>query len=206
MTKIKICGLTNLEDAREAVALGVDAVGFIFAESPRKVSLEKAQEIISQLPPFVTTVAVLADVSESAVRELLNVVSVNALQFHGSESPQYCEEFRKDKKVIKAFRMRDQSVVDSMADYKVDAFLLDTYDPEKKGGTGRAFNWDLAIKAKELGTPIILSGGLNPENIRTALINVRSYGVDVSSGIESSPGKKDHILMRRFVSAVKRFG
>ncbi len=201
-TKVKVCGITNLEDARLAVSLGIDALGFIFAKSPRRVEPAKAEEIIRALPPMVSIVGVFVDEKEEIVREIASHCRLTMLQFHGSESPEYCKLF--PQRVIKAFRMKDAGSLKGISRYDgyIGAFLLDTYKEGVMGGTGETFDWELALKAKAIG-PIILSGGLTPDTVKDAILKVRPYGVDVGSGVESYPGKKDPGLLRDFVTQVR---
>ncbi len=201
-TKVKICGITNREDADVAVSLGVDALGFIFARSPRKIEPDTAGEIISSLPAMMGFVGVFVDEEEDRVRQIASQCGLNMLQFHGTETPEYCGLFQ--QKIIKAFRIRDDMSLRHIPDYQGHAttFLLDTYKKGMMGGTGETFNWDLAIEAKAFG-PIILAGGLTPNNVKDAILRVRPYGVDVSSGVESRPGKKDHERLRDFVEQVR---
>ncbi len=201
--KIKICGITNVADALTAVESGADALGFVFYQpSPRNVSAKAAADIVRQLPPFVARVGVFVDATEKAVLESVSLCGLDALQFHGDETPEYCRKFS-PLKVYKAFRVQGLESLQSLPLYKTDAWLLDSFVPDKPGGTGAKFNWDLAIEAGKLGRPIILAGGLTPENVAEAVRKVRPYAVDVSGGVESSPGKKDHAKVRRFVVAAK---
>jgi phosphoribosylanthranilate isomerase len=201
-TKIKICGITNLPDARLAVELGADALGFIFyPKSPRYIPVSKAADICNAVPPFVTKVGVFVDELEYEIEKALNECLLNALQFHGEEPPGFCVKF--PAKSIKAIRVRDEDSLRAAAEYDVDALLLDTYTDTERGGTGRTFDWSLAVKAKELGTPIILSGGLTTVNVQEAIRKVRPYAVDISSGVEREPGKKDPEKLRRFIELVK---
>jgi phosphoribosylanthranilate isomerase len=204
MTRIKICGITNKEDALGAVELRVDALGFIFAESPRRVGPEIVCEIAKLLPPFISTVGVFVDEDREKVKEIADLCSLSTLQFHGEESPVYCQGFR--QKIIKSFRVKDESVLKKAVSYKVDAYLLDTYLSGRSGGTGKTFNWEIATKVKRLGVPLILSGGLNPDNIARALREVRPYAVDISSGVESKEGKKDYGKLERLVKVVRKVG
>ncbi len=194
--KIKICGITNLEDASMAVELGADALGFIFAPSPRQIAPQKAREIIRSVPPFVKSVGVFVDHAPAAIREIMQYCGLDLVQLHGDESPAFCDELM--PYVIKALRIRDKSSLQHAPAYhgKVRALLLDTYSKEKAGGTGKTFDWELAIKTKKQGIPVILSGGLTPSNIAAAIHAVRPYAVDVNSGIESYPGKKNALLMK----------
>ncbi len=201
MTRIKICGITNLEDALAAVESGADALGFVFAESPRRISPENAARIIRSLPPFLTCVGIFVDESVETVRKIARECQLNVLQFHGNESPDYCRKFM--IKIIKAFRVGDEHSLKSMHHYQVDAYLLDTYRQGTPGGTGQSFNWDLALRAKEFGPPVILAGGLTPANVVEAIGKVNPYGIDVSTGIEAEPGKKDHRMMKEFIKVVR---
>ncbi len=201
MVRVKICGITNWEDAHLAVELGADAVGFIFAESPRQVIPQKVREITSRLPPFVSRVGVFLNHKENEVEEIVERCGLDVLQFHGQETAAYCRKFK--CKVIKAFQIESISDLEALSLYKVDAFLLDTYHELLPGGTGITFDWDIAVEAKKYG-PIILSGGLNPENVAEAIEKVGPYAVDVSSGVEASPGKKDPEKMRAFFREVNR--
>lgn len=200
MVRIKICGITNWEDACLAVELGADALGFIFAKSPRKVTPDTAKAIISQLPPLVSKVGIFLDHQEEEVKGIAEYCRLDGLQFHGQESPSYCGQF--GQKVIKAFRIRDANDLKALSLYKVDAFLLDTFDESLPGGTGKTFDWNLAVEAKKNGK-IILSGGLNPDNVFSAIKQVQPYAVDVSSGVELAPGKKDPEKLRAFFEAVE---
>ncbi len=201
-TRIKVCGITNLEDARAAVDLGADALGFIFVpDTPRYIEPEAAKRIISDLPPFITTVGVFADALPEVILRTVKTCGLNAVQLHGSETPEYCSEINCPK-LIKALRIKDRSSLSSISDYRVSAYLLDTYVKGKKGGTGETFNWDLAIEAKKYGR-IIIAGGLTPENVAQAIRHVSPYAVDVGSGVESSPGKKDHFRVKAFIENVR---
>jgi phosphoribosylanthranilate isomerase len=188
--KIKICGITRLEDAFLAADFGADALGFIFAPSPRQVVPEIAREIISLLPPFVNSVGVFVDEEQESVREIAAYCKLDLVQLHGNESSGYCKAL--GLKALKVIRVKDEKSIESMASYRgtVQGFLLDTYVKGLPGGTGKTFNWELAKQAKKYG-PGILSGGLNPDNICEAIEKVKPYGVDVNSGVEASPGIKD---------------
>ena len=196
--RLKICGITRLEDALLATSLGAHALGFIFSQkSPRYISPEKAQEIIKKLPPFVQTVGVFVNEKSETIKTIAQNCGLNLIQLHGDESPTFCEHL--DLPCIKAFRIKDEASLKGLVSYKdkVKGFLLDTYEKGQAGGTGKIFNWELAAKAKEYGIPIILAGGLNPDNIRAAIKTVHPYALDVNSGIESAPGKKNKMLMER---------
>jgi phosphoribosylanthranilate isomerase len=203
--KVKICGITNVPDALAAVDAGADALGFNFYEkSPRHISTGAAAEIVRQLPPFIMKVGVFVDAEEDLVLRAIGDCGLSMLQFHGDETPEFCTQF--GLMSMKAFRIRNGESLPALADYLTDAWLLDAFVPDKHGGTGEKFNWDLAIEAKKFGRPIFLAGGLTPENVAEAVRKVQPFAVDVSSGVESAPGKKDHEKIRRFVGAVKNLG
>jgi phosphoribosylanthranilate isomerase len=205
MTRIKICGITNVEDALAAVECGAHALGFVFAPSRRRIEPEAAAAMIRELPPFVTTVAVVVDELLDDLRRKLGIAGCGAVQLHGEEPPNYLAELS-GYRIIKAFRVSDRSDLERLSDYRgADAFLLDSRVMGKGGGTGVAFDWELARAAAQAGKPIILAGGLNPGNVSAALAAARPYAVDVSSGVEAAPGRKDHRLMREFVRAVREF-
>jgi phosphoribosylanthranilate isomerase len=203
MVKVKICGITNPEDATLAVALGVDALGFIFAASPRQVSPENAQRIIDSLPPFVQKVGVFVDGDLRSIQDIKDFCGLDVIQLHGDESPDFCQEFMPE--TIKAFRLKNDSSLQPIRRYqgKVSALLLDTYQEGLKGGTGKPFEWGLAVKARGFGIPVILSGGLGPSNIARAVLTVRPYAIDVNSSIERRPGIKDPVLMKQLMEKVK---
>lgn len=201
MVKIKICGITSLEDALVAIDAGADALGFVFfSQSPRHIFPEQAAAIIRHLPPLVQTIGLFVDESLETVNATADQCGLDLIQLHGNESPGYCDNVR--RRVIKAFRVKNITSLEPIRDYRVSACLLDTWTPAAHGGTGRAFNWEFAACAAQTGR-IILAGGLNPDNIAEAIRQVRPYGVDVSSGVESSPGKKDVSLIQAFISAAK---
>ncbi len=200
--RIKICGMTREADALYAAALGVDALGFVFAESPRRVTPETVQRINRAIPPFVSTVGVFVDAEPALVRQIATACRLDWVQLHGSESPDYCS--RLGLNVLKALRVKDRQSIESLATYAgcVKGFVLDTYVRGQQGGTGKTFDWSLAQEANQFG-PVIVAGGLTPEDVGKAIEVVKPYGVDVSSGVESAPGIKDHDKMRRFVEKVK---
>ncbi len=202
--KVKICGITNLDDATLAVKLGADALGFIFAPSPRKVHPEAARDIIRQIPSFVKSVGVFVDEAPEKIEEIMAFCGIDLVQFHGDESPDLCERFM--PRTIKALRIADESVIKSVAAYKgkVRALLLDTYSEKMAGGTGKGFDWDIAVRIREMGIPIILAGGLGPANIEEAVSRVRPYAVDVNSGVEERPGKKSHRLMEELFERIAK--
>lgn len=203
--RIKICGMTREVDALYAAALGVDALGFIFSESPRKVEPEIVRRIILSLPPFVSAVGVFVDAELDLVKRIATVCSLDWVQLHGKESPTYCTNL--GLRVLKAIRVKDRDSIQTMEHYKgfVDGFVLDTYVKGEKGGTGKTFDWALAQEAKKHG-PVILAGGLTPDDVGDAVKRVTPYGVDVSSGVETAPGIKDHDKMRRFVERIRTYG
>ncbi len=202
MVKIKICGTTNKDDALAAVSFGADAIGFVFyPQSPRSIDPQAAKDIISVLPPFLTTVGIFVDAEKTEIEDICAFTGIDVIQLHGSETPEDCRIY---KKTIKAIRVKDSSDLNDLSNYDaVSAFLLDTYAEDEYGGTGKTFNWDIAVKAKKFGN-IILAGGLTPENIEDAIRIVQPYGVDVSSGVEGSDkGKKDHKKLELFIQRAK---
>lgn len=206
MTKIKICGITNTEDALKAVELGVDALGFIFAPSPRRVEPEQAKEIISDLPSAVIKVGVFVDAPLKEVNQISKDCRLDALQLHGRETQEYCDKLNKisSAEIIKTFHLREEKDLQKISDYNLKIICLDSYSEDKVGGTGKVFNWDLAKRAKRFNKKIILSGGLNPANVQKAITEVEPWMVDVCSGVERSPGKKDEQLMREFIYRVNK--
>lgn len=200
--KVKICGITNPDDALAAVEAGADAVGLMFYEgSPRYVTPDRAVEIARLVPPHVLRVGVFVNPKEDQVSRSIGTCALGLLQFHGDETPEFCTQF--GVMSMKAFRIRDAESVRQLRVYPTDAWLLDAYSPGQRGGTGEIFNWDLAIEARELGRPIFLAGGLTPDNVADAVRRVQPFGVDVSSGVEAAPGRKDAAKMRAFVAAVR---
>jgi len=203
MTFIKICGITNLEDARVAVECGADALGFNFYErSPRYIEAAAARQIIAQLPDSVLTVGVFVNETTEAVEAIANEADVQALQLHGDESPEYCMAFG-GWFVIKALAVNDNFDVQRIKGYDVGAILLDASHPSLRGGTGKVADWSVAQRANEMGKRIVLAGGLGPENIQDAIATARPYGVDACSGLEVSPGKKDHERLKSFLEAIR---
>ena len=202
-TRIKICGINHRDDALKAVECGADAIGLIFVEkSPRFVSLTEARVIAESMPPFVTVVGLFMNASAETVREALKVVPLNLLQFHGEESPEFCDQFAKP--YIKVLRMRENVNVIAFAQEYPNAagILLDTYHKGVGGGTGQSFDW--ALIPGNMPLPLILAGGLNPENVASAVETVKPYAVDVSSGVESEPAVKDHKKIEQFIKEVLR--
>ena len=201
-TRVKICGITNWDDALAAVECGADALGFVFHRaSPRYISIAQAQTIAGKLPGHVIRVGVFVDAEAEFVISANRDCGLGWLQFHGQETSAYCRQFR--MRVLKAFRIRDADSLLPIAGYDTDAVLLDSYVAGKAGGSGETFNWQLALEAKRFGKPLYLSGGLTPDNVGGAVRMVRPFGVDVSSGVEAAPGKKDPGKMRDFIAAVR---
>lgn len=201
--KVKICGITEKADALKAVELGADALGFIFAPSPRQITMERARGIIEAIPAFVKTVGVFVNAETGTIRDHINDCGLDLVQLHGDEPPQFCRKLM--PRTIKALRIKDDASRLDYAGYQanVRALLLDTYAPDKAGGTGQTFDWRLAVKIKESGLPVVLSGGLGPFNIADAIRLVRPYAVDVNSGIEERPGKKSPDLMRQLMDKIR---
>ena len=205
MIKIKICGITNITDANIAVEEGADFLGFVFADSPRKVSIEEASSIIDKVPEEVKIVALFVNEHKKFVDNVIDSLpKVDLLQFHGDEPAEYCNHF-KDRKIIKVIRIENNESVKQIEVFKgsIDYILLDTFNKDQYGGTGRSFDWEIAKKAKDYSIPIFLSGGLNPDNVKEAISNVSPYAVDVSSGVEALPGKKDLKLLKKFINIAK---
>jgi len=201
--KVKICGITNLADAQVAVAAGADLLGFVFSEtSLRHVTVETATSIARGLPPHIVRTGVFVNEPEVLVSRAIAGCELNLLQFHGDETPDYCLQF--GVMSMKAFRVRDAESLKALPNYQTDAWLLDAFSPNAHGGTGERFNWDLAIEAQKFGKPIFLAGGLTPENVAEAVRKVQPFGVDVSSGVEFSPGKKDHQKICDFIVNVRK--
>jgi len=203
VVRVEGCGITNIDDAMMAVELGAHALGFIFAQSPRNINPEKAREIIFQLPPFVQTVGVFVNEDEKVIREIVELCGLDLVQLHGDESVEVCSGLM--PRVIKVIRVKGRASLLPIEQYKgkVRAFLLDTWSAEAHGGTGKGFDWDLAVEAKQFGIPIILSGGLNPANIKEAIARVKPVAVDVNSGVEARPGKKSLALLEQFFNEIR---
>ncbi|MGH2349467.1 MAG: phosphoribosylanthranilate isomerase [bacterium] len=209
MIRVKICGISDVETALAAADAGADAIGLVFAPSRRRVTVDRAREIADALPPFVTKVGLFVDADAEQVLHHVETAGLEVVQLHGSETPAFCAALRRP--VIKAIRVKDASSLAAMDRYRVSAFLLDSYDPDVAGGTGRVFDWDLAARVNPYGASrlgaggpyrIILSGGLTPENVTEAIARVHPYGVDVSSGVETD-GKKDPVKIREFIQRAK---
>lgn len=209
-TRIKMCGTTSIDDAAAAVNAGVDALGFIFFErSPRNISKEDAKKIIATLPPFLDTVGVFVDESLETVCRIVDYCGINHVQLHGKESVAFCRELHKlmpSLRIIKAFRVKDQLDKDLLASYTdyVSGFLFDTYTKGQEGGTGKAFRWEL-LENETLDRAIILAGGLTADNVVSAIKAVGPYAIDINSGVERSPGNKDHMLLATLVNRVRTY-
>lgn len=200
MLRVKICGITNAHDARRAVELGADMLGFVFYDkSPRYITPNEARQIVKEIPPDIMTVGVFVNEKKERVQEILSETGIAAAQFHGDETPEDCAI---SKTAIKAFRIKKASDLGALKDYDVWAYLLDAHSEESFGGTGRAFDWDIAAGANKLGR-IILAGGLTPDNVALAVQRVRPYAVDVSSGVEKEKGVKDHRKMELFIKRAR---
>ena len=201
-TRVKICGVTNVADALAAAEAGADMIGLMFYEgSPRHVTVAQAVEISRALPPFVLRVGVFVNPAEAFVARALGDCDLSLLQFHGDEESDFCTQF--GLMSVKALRVRDAESLQTLAKFNTDAFLLDAYSQSGLGGTGEKFNWDLAVAAQKFGKPIFLAGGLTPANVGAAVKQVRPFAVDVSSGVETAPGKKDAAKVREFIQAVR---
>jgi phosphoribosylanthranilate isomerase len=201
--KIKICGITNYDDAKNAVSLGVDALGFIFYQkSPRFIHPIAARDIIRKLPPFVSKVGVFVDDDETTIQAVFGQSGIDTVQLHGSETPQFAG--RLSCAVIKAFAVKPGFDVGVLSQYKVAGYLLDTWS-DSHGGSGKTFDWSIARGATQLYQNVILAGGLNPGNVREALENVQPYAVEFNSGVEIKPGVKNHYKMRDAVAFVKNW-
>ncbi len=201
MVKVKICGITNLKDAELAVRCGADALGFIFAESPRRANPKTVREIAGALGPFTTLVGVFVNQTASAVLETAAACRLDALQLHGEESPDYCRKLA-PYKVIKTFRMGGLFSPKTPKKYAADAYLFETDSHGQKGGTGRTWEWE-KLERKKIDRPFVVSGGLTPVNVARAIRILKPYAVDVSSGVESKPGAKDPELVKNFIYNAK---
>jgi phosphoribosylanthranilate isomerase len=200
MIKIKVCGLTDPLEAKTVAEAGADAIGLVFAESPRKIDPNRARQIVQNLPPMVQTVGIFVNESSENIRRIIDYCGLDLVQLHGEETPKACKDL--SPRAIKAWRIRTEADIQALLPYQeaVKAFLLDTWSPSARGGTGETFDWSIAIEAKMLiSRPIILAGGLKPENIARAVRQVRPWAVDVSSGVEDAPGKKNMGLVADFI-------
>jgi len=203
IAKVKICGITNYEDASAALDMGADLLGLNFyPKSPRYVPPEEAVKIINKLPAFVDIAGVFVNESLDRIHEIRNFCQLDWVQLHGDEGPEFCREFLSyGVKIMKAIRVRDRTDIKRAEDYFTDAILLDAFDPEKYGGTGLTFDWNII---GHIGKRIFLAGGINPDNAVSA-VELGVYGIDVCSGIESEPGKKDHKKMKQLFENISHF-
>jgi len=201
IVKVKICGITNYEDAAAAIDMGADLLGFNFyPKSPRFVPPQKAVEIINRLPAFIDIAGVFVNASLEQIHEVRSLCQLDWVQLHGDESPKFCREFLSHNvKIMKAIRVKDQSDIQQAENYFTDAILLDAFDPEKYGGTGLTFDWNII---GHIGKRIFLAGGINPDNVETA-VELGVYGIDVCSGIEAEPGRKDHEKMKKLFENIQ---
>lgn len=205
MVKVKICGITNLEDAISAVAAGCDALGFVFyIKSPRYINPRKAKNIIKIIPKNILKIGVFVNSEEKAIRRIARFCGLDILQFHAQESAKFCKKFM-NYKVIKAFRVKGEVDLPKVLEYDTYAYMFDTFKQSKYGGTGRIFNWKLlAGQIKRFKKSVFLSGGLNEKNVKQAIKLIQPQWVDVSSAVEIRPGKKDREKIQRFIRAAKR--
>ena len=209
IVRVKICGITSVEDAHAAVRSGADALGFVFVPgTPRAVTAHQAATIIRALPPFISRVGLFVDTEVSTMLETARISGVDTVQLHGDELPETCQKMRQFLRVLKAFRVRGPETLRLLEDFigVTDAFLLDAFVPGVHGGTGARFDWAQAVEAKALGHPLVLAGGLNPNNVADAVGLVGPYAVDVSSGVELAPGRKDPEKVRNLIEAVRKAG
>ncbi len=203
MVRVKICGITSKDDALMAVSAGADALGFVFCEnSPRSISPQKGAAIIRELPPFIQSVGLFVDEEPEQVNWSADFCGLDLVQLHGDEEPEYCLEI--NRRIIKAFRVKDAASLAGMRRYQVAGYLLDAWSPLAHGGTGQTFDWELARSAASDGK-LLLAGGLTVGNVAEAVKVVAPYGVDVSSGVESRPGKKEPDKVREFIRRAKGF-
>ena len=206
MTKVKICGITNLEDALLSAKFGADALGFNFFEkSSRYITPEKASEIIEQLPQEILKVGVFVNETLDHIAEISAICKLNAIQLHGEESPGFCKELkaRTNLEIIKAFRVSPEFKPEDVLQYEVDAVLLDAYSSKEHGGTGETFDWEVAKKVQEIFPKMYLAGGLAAENIANAILIVKPHAIDACSGIERQKGKKDKLKLINFLTKAK---
>ena len=199
--KVKICGITNYEDAAAAMEMGADLLGFNFyAKSPRYIGPEKAAEIVNKLPAFIDLAGVFVNSSLEDVREIAGRCQLDWIQLHGDENPEFCRWLAYDSvKTMKAIRVRNEEDLQDVDSYFTDAVLLDAYDPSKYGGTGLTFDWNVI---GHIGKRVFLAGGINPDNA-VAAVELGVYGIDVCSGVESEPGKKDHQKMKQLFNNIR---
>ena len=202
MAKIKICGITNLADAESSSALRIEYLGFNFySKSPRYVEPEIAKKIIANNRQGLFNVGIFVDENPERVNELVQYCNLDLVQLHGSETPEYCDQI--DCETIKAFQVKDDTILSSIDKYRTDYILLDAHHPELKGGTGETFNWEIAQQVVAAGKKIFLSGGLNAENIAQALSKIKPFAVDICSGAERTPGRKDPDKLQKLADIVR---
>jgi len=201
IVKVKICGITNYQDAKAAIDMGADLLGFNFyPKSPRFIAPGKAAEIISRLPGFIDIAGLFVNASYEQIRETINQCRLDWVQLHGDETPKFCRAFLSlNVKTMKALRVKDKKDIKKADSYFTDAILLDAFNPEKYGGTGLTFDWNIV---GHIGKRVFLAGGINPDNAAAA-VELGVYGIDVCSGIEAEPGKKDHKKMKKLFENIR---
>lgn len=203
MTKVKICGITNLEDAQASIDAGCDALGFVFyKKSPRYIAPGQVKSIIKNLPENIPRIGVFVNSKEKTIKKIARDCGLDILQFHGGESAEFCRKFR-GYKIIKAISVKDKVELKHVLSYNPFAYLFDAYSESKPGGTGKKFDWKLIRHLSHIKKPIFLSGGLNSRNVKRAIEMAHPDWVDVSSGVETAPGKKDHRKIKNFIRAAK---
>ncbi len=199
-TRVKICGITTVEDAMTAVACGADAIGFVFARSPREITPPAVRKITDKLPPMIQKIGVFVDTAPEIINDICDFCYLDWVQLHGNEPPEILKELKRP--AIKAIRLKDEETLLNLDKFRDFFLLVDSYQRGKKGGTGKTANWELAAMISSV-RPIILAGGLTPDNVVSAIATVKPYAVDVSSGVEKSPGKKDSLLVEEFIKKAK---
>lgn len=210
MVRIKVCGITRPEDAIVAAGAGADAIGLVFAKSPRQVTMRQAREIVEALPPYVSAVGVFVNARAATIARISTNVGLSEVQLHGDETPGFVAKLG-TLRVTKVLRVRDKGFLDQVAAYQavgVSALLLDAFSAKVRGGSGKQFDWDLVVRAQKAGAldeapPLILAGGLTPENVKAGIRQIRPWGVDVSGGVESQPGIKSAEKIVKFVGVVR---
>ncbi|MFA4989623.1 MAG: phosphoribosylanthranilate isomerase [Candidatus Omnitrophota bacterium] len=204
MVKVKICGITNLEDALAAFFNGADAIGFVFYKnSPRCIEPLKARKISRILPKNILRAGVFVNAPENKVKKIAKLCNLDILQFHGNESCGYCDKFKRYK-VIKAFKVNGKTDLAAIKKYKTYGYLFDTFSKSQAGGTGKKFNWNLLQNTDKINGRVFLSGGLNSRNVKSAIKKLHPEWIDASSSLEAKPGKKDHKKIQQFIKAVKK--
>ncbi len=189
--RVKICGITRIEDAMEVINNGANAIGFIFyKKSKRYIEPQKVKEIIEKIPPFITTVGVFVNEEIEEIKKIVKIAKLDLVQLHGEEDKEYIDEIKKDVKVLKAFRVKNKNILEDIKKMELDSFLLDAFTKEEYGGSGKTFDWEIAKESKKLGN-VILAGGINENNIQEIIEKIQPYAVDISSGVEIEPGIKD---------------